>query len=219
MKIKAFIINFNRLDLPRNMADYLIDCDVEPVIVDNNSTYPPLLEYYKTCPHKVERLNSNMGNNAVFLSGVLDKYGLNESRFIMTDPDLDLFGIPKDFLHILHLGLDRHSFATKAGFSLEINDLPDTEIKSKVLEWEAGNWSKRLDEYFISAYIDTTFALYRRCFMDFPAVRTVRPYTAKHVPWYYTKGNIPEDELYYLNECHKLNAITCYTELIYKMIN
>lgn len=202
-KIYAFILNWNRVDLPKNMADYLADVEgIIPVIVDNNSTYPKLLEYYEHCPHIVERLQLNYGPS-LYHTGLLEKYGLsvreNNRRYIMTDPDLDLSGIPKDFLHILHLGLDRHEFATKAGFSLEIDNIPDSPMKDRIMAHEKIAWAYKLDDLFYNAKIDTTFALYRTCYEDLPAVRTDRPYTAIHIPWLYTKDNFPEDELYYFS--------------------
>ena len=206
MNTLAFIINMNRLDLPRKMADYLADVpEVTPIIVDNASTYPPLLEYYEHCPHKVERLTSNYGNSVLWAAGVLQKYEAYE-RFILTDPDLILDGIPKDWLHILNLGLDKYSFAHKAGFSLEINDLPQNPITQQVLQWETGQWVNKLDNQFFHASIDTTFALWRRIYHDFPSVRTARPYTARHASWYYTKlEDIPEDELYYMRSVGNVN--------------
>ena len=38
---------------------------------------------------------------------------------------------------------------------------------------------------YFDAPIDTTFALYKVPFHSFNAIRTNRPYTAKHMPWYY----------------------------------
>lgn len=220
-KVKAFIINYNRLTLPKNMIEYLSDVDgIDPIIVDNNSDYPPLLEWYESCPFKIIRLKDNFGNCVVFRpdSGILNEFGLEtDGRFIITDPDLDLSGIPKDFMHILHLGLDRHQFACKSGFSLMINDLPDNEVTKEVLQWETGYWSNKLDEYFYSAFIDTTFCLMRKNYHDFPSVRTGMPYTAIHKPWYYTKDNIPEDELYYLNSIMRQQS--CYSEKILRMVN
>jgi hypothetical protein len=43
----ALIINYNRLTLPVTMADWLSKRNIEPVIVDNNSDYPPLLHKIK----------------------------------------------------------------------------------------------------------------------------------------------------------------------------
>jgi hypothetical protein len=171
-KIPVFIINFNRLNLPKNMADYLSDCDgVEPIIIDNNSDYPALLEYYKTCPHKVEKMDRNWGNCVVWISGILDKYNL-QGNFIVTDPDLDISHIPKDFLHILQTGLDRHKFACKAGFGLDIKNLPDTEIARLAIVWEQLNWSNKVDKLFYKAPIDTTFCLCRTRLHDFAAIRS-----------------------------------------------
>lgn len=199
-KVPVFIINYNRLTLPKNMADYLADCDgVFPVIVDNGSTYEPLLEYYKTCPHKVELMGSNWGQNVIWYCGILEQYGLSKTdEYILTDPDFFLNDIPKDFLHVLQTGLDRHQFACKAGFSIEINDIPESPLKPLILEWENFNWANKLDEMYYKASIDTTFCLMRARIHDFAAVRTERPYTMKHMQWYYTKENIPDDELYYL---------------------
>lgn len=194
----AFIINYNRLTLPRAMADYLASTGtVQPIFVDNCSDYPPLLEYYKTTPHRVFRCKGNMGPTAVWYSGVWEEMNVT-GRYIISDSDLDLSGIPKDFLHLLNLGLDRYPWACKAGFSLEINDLPNTPLKASVLKWETDKWLSPLDKQFYRAYIDTTFCLCRAKVHDFPAVRTMRPYTARHMPWYYTPENIPEDELYYI---------------------
>lgn len=203
----AFIINMNRLSLPKQMADYLADVpDIIPVIVDNNSTYPPLLAYYEHCPHKVERMPHNYGNTVLWTAGVLEKYGVSE-RFILTDPDLVIDNIPKDWLHLLNLGLDKYDFATKAGFSLEIDDLPkDSPISTQVLQWETSAWAYKLDDNFYRASIDTTFALWRKIFQDFPAVRTRRPYTARHSSWYYTRlEDVPEDELYYMRSVGTFN--------------
>jgi len=203
MKEPVFIINRDRLTLPSRMADYLADCDgVYPVIVDNGSTYPPLLEYYETTPHVVELTGGNGCSTVMWYNVPLrEKYDISE-RFILTDPDLILDGVPRDFLHLLHLGLDKYSWAEKAGFSLEIDDLPNTEVGRAARAHETGMWSNRLDGQFYKAIIDTTFCMVRKIH-DFPAVRTARPYTAKHAPWYYTSlDDIPPDELYYMERSH-----------------
>jgi hypothetical protein len=206
MTTLAFIINYNRLTLPVAMADYLASTPgIQPIIVDNASTYPPLLEYYEHSPHTVERMDANYGNCVVFHpeSYLKHKYQLdNGQRFIITDPDLDLSGIPKDFLRLLHTGLDRYPWACKAGFSLETHGIPYQNFGA-VMQWEAIHWSHKLDEHFYRADIDTTFCLCRGFVHDFPAVRTERPYIARHVPWHYTLATVPEDERYYLETAGK----------------
>jgi hypothetical protein len=216
----AFIINFNRLSLTVNMANYISDCGVEPIIVDNKSNYPPLLDYYKNSPYKIERLPENYGNKAVWCSGILDKYKIDRN-FIITDPDLDISNIPKDWPEVLVECLRKYPHADKIGFSLEINDLPETQLKNTIIEKEIDFWHHPINDQFFDARIDTTFALYRnrgekirKYEWDYSAIRTNRPYTARHVPWYYTSINdIPADERYYMKTCQNLNQIMWTTKI------
>ena len=86
--MKAYIISRNRLTLTVNMADWLADF-VEPIIVDNDSDYPPLLRYYETCLYKVIRVDTNLGSEVIWKTGIVDDYSSGES-YLVTDPDLDM---------------------------------------------------------------------------------------------------------------------------------
>jgi hypothetical protein len=44
-----------------------------PIVVDNDSTYPPLLEWYKTCDCEVILLGVNSGPRAPWESGCIDQ--------------------------------------------------------------------------------------------------------------------------------------------------
>lgn len=203
MTTYAFIINYNRLTLPRKMADWLADFnEITPVIVDNCSTYPPLLEYYEKTPHEVYHMDMNHGCQAVHgkkkerPTNVLTHYGVYE-HFIITDPDLDLEGIPDDWLRELEIGLSMDQpRSSTCGFGLRIDDLPSGVDHMQLIEWSHPFCGGR----FYRASIDTTFALWGRWPRDgFSAVRTGAPYLARHVPWYYqTLEDLPPDEVYYL---------------------
>jgi len=197
--MKVFIINYNRLTLTKNMVNWVISKGLEPVILDNNSKYLPLLDWYKENPCKVFRFNRNFGHKVLWLNPVVfDALGVT-GRYIVTDPDLDLSTIPDDFLTVLNEGLDKYPYAVKCGFSLEINNLLKTSVANDVIKWEKQFWEKPLDSVYFEAGIDTTFALYRsRKFSINRSIRTNRPYTAKHTPWYYDKlTSLPEDEQNY----------------------
>jgi len=201
----VLIINFNRLTLPQKMADWCALHGLTPIFVDNHSDYNPLLEYYYSeCPYDVYRLKANYGHTVIWNKelNILGQLGI-KGRYIVTDPDLGLEGIPDDFMDILNAGLDKYQNKgiNKCGFSLEINDLPDSAegnfIREKV---EPRYWRFKLDDMFYKSPIDTTFALYRKEIRHYTheALRTERPYTAKHIPWYYSDLSIlPEDEQYY----------------------
>jgi hypothetical protein len=203
LKIPAFIINYNRLILPKNMAEFLSkDQRVEVYIIDNKSTYEPLLEWYKTCPYKVIHMGDNYGHTVFWTQKLYDKY-VKEGYYILSDSDLDLSNIPDNWLDVLLEGLNRYPYA-KVGFSLETNDLPESHFRAEIVAWESQFWApkaRQLDETYIEAHIDTTLALHRTDEHGiYSSVRVNRPYTAKHVPWYYTDFSIlSEDEKYYFN--------------------
>ena len=193
--MKALIINYNRLTLPLKMADWLHERQIEPVFIDNNSDYPPLLEFYKNSPYQVIRLYSNFGHTVVWNEtlSILRRLKIN-GRYIVTDPDLDLSGVPDDFLEVLNKGLELYP-VDKCALSLEINDLPNSTEGNYIRVHEAKYWKDALDRQYFRADTDTTFALYRPGSMySHLAVRTNRPYTCKHIPWYYTDFELLNDE-------------------------
>ena len=200
--MKTLIINYNRLTLPSKMADWLFPRGCTPIFIDNNSNYPPLLKYYSTCPYRVVRMKENFGHKVVWTQNLLETLNIKDD-YIVTDPDLDLSGVPNDFLQVLSEGLKKYVNFAKCGFSLEINDITvlGTYNGGKTIkQWEGVFWEKPLDSMFFDAPIDTTFALYRKGVKEHTTsgIRTNRPYTARHVPWYYNDMNkLPDDEKYY----------------------
>jgi hypothetical protein len=201
------------------MAEWCDTHGLNPVFVDNHSDYAPLLEYYYKCPYTVFRLKENYGHTVLWNGGnsILDNVVGMHSRYIVSDPDLDLEGIPTDFLAVLNAGLDKYPPIDKCGFSLEINDLPDTEegnyIRTQV---EPRYWRKKYDDMYYNSPIDTTFALYREGVRHYShiAVRTERPYTARHLPWYYSAiSKLSEDEQYYYRTAN-VNSATGKKRLV-----
>lgn len=192
--MKALLINYNRITLPMQMALWCQNHHIEPVIIDNNSDYPPLLEYYDyRCPFKVVRMDQNYGHMVVWQQGLLKHLSIT-GEYIVTDPDLDLSGIPDDFLTVLRRGLRLYPQFDKCGFSLEIKGVKN----QGTIDWEEKFWKYPLDDQYFNAPIDTTFALYKNPEFSFNAIRTNRPYTAIHVPWSYEHvKDLPEDEQFY----------------------
>lgn len=205
--MKALIILYNRLNLPVKMADFLFAHGIDPVLVDNNSDYPPLVQYLSHCPYQVMHMNKNYGYQVVWNpeTTILQRLGIT-GNYIVTDPDLDLTGIPDDFLSVLEEGLRRYPQYDKCGFSLEINDLPHTEFNP--IKYEKQFWQHPLDKMYFKAAIDTTLALYKVPFHSFNAIRTNRPYTARHMPWYYFDfEDMPADEQYYFQTCKESHSM------------
>lgn len=191
----------DRLTTTRKLAEQCAKLPgAEVIIIDEASTHPPLLEWYCDCPYQIVRFDKNHGPRGAWL-GMLDHAAQGITRYVVTDSDLDLDGVPGDVLELLAAGLERYPWAVKAGLSLEIDDLPaGYPHRETVISRESVFWNDRLDFEFFKADIDTTFAMYRTegpQGVYGPALRTDRPYTARHVPWYTEAGKETAEDVYY----------------------
>ena len=204
--MNVFISNFNLLTYPKQMVEVLSDFGLDVIFVDNKSTYLPLLEWYNNCPYKVFLLDYNYREvqsfepirHSPWASGIIESY--NERFYIVTDPDLDLSGVPSDMADKLLEGVSK-SDTFKCGLSLRIDDLPDNDIANRAREHESAFYAEKNEHGFYKAQTATTLAVYdaekyRGDFLN--AVRAPEPYTARHIPYYLTMQNISDEYLYYI---------------------
>ncbi len=198
--IPVIINNRDRLTSTRAMVDYVRKLpEAHIVIIDNASTYPPLLRWYESNPDNVQiiKLEKNTGPYAPW---AIAPALMASNYYVVTDSDLDLSCVPVDVLEKLKSGLERFPAASKAGLSLEINDIPEkSPCHSRVQQWESNYWNTRASDDFFWAKIDTTFAMYRPG-SNFAgihnALRADRPYTARHLPWYLTPDTVTTEDVY-----------------------
>lgn len=172
----------------------------EIVFIDNDSSYPPLLEYYATRPQQVVYLGENMGHHAPWNSGTIQRLAQGRN-FIVSDPDIiPVEECPDDAIdHFFHI-LMRYSDKQKVGFSLKVDDLPEHyRFHAEVVAWEEKFWGNEVEPGLYSAPIDTTFAVYRS--LAGPdigdALRTAAPYQARHATWYIDSDHPTDEERYY----------------------
>ncbi len=204
-EIPIIINNFNRLEYLKKLLNGLEKRGYKNVyILDNQSTYLPLLNFYKTCKHEVIFLKENYGYKALWLSGNYRRFAKN--YFVYTDSDLEIIDdCPADFLGHFRNILKENRLCYKVGFSLKLDDIPDHyTLKDQVLDWEKQYYSHPVGENLFRAPIDTTFALYRprsnslvrsRSALIY---RTAHPYQVRHLPWYVDGENLSEEEKYYM---------------------
>ena len=203
--IPIIINNFNRLECLLKLINRLEQAGYTNILIlDNHSTYPPLLAYYKTCPYSIHYLNENLGFLALWKSTLYqDKF--NNQFYVLTDPDvLPTDECPNDFMKHFYQILLKYPQLDKIGFSLKIDDIPDHyDRKHQVQEVESPYWKTCIQNTFYKAPIDTTFALYRpgtKGGFWLEAGRTTPPYTALHLPWYDNSENPNEESLYYRSQ-------------------
>lgn len=202
--MKAIIINFNRLSLTKDTATWCSDMGLEPIIIDNCSNYPPLLEWYKECKFRVVRMDKNYGHKVIWSNWMFRELGITD-KYILTDPDLDFSTVPKDFLAVMEEGLRRYPKYERIGFSLEIDDLPNTPLGRSVYKHEIRFWDKPLDELYFDAEVDTTFCMHKIVpYNTYNSLRINKPYTVRHLPWYYSDFEVlADDERNYLSSANE----------------
>ncbi len=212
--VTVVINNRDLVSWPRAMVAAIESFEqlAEIVIVDNGSTYEPLLDWYATIPHTVVRLD-NRGHTAPWTDEVKAKV---KTRFyVVTDPDLGLHDTPKDCLVHLQRLLAKYPQAGKIGLGLHIDEVPPASpYYQHVNRLERAYWQLPVLEGGVRpAPVDTTFALYDKRLLHRYVVgggRTDHPYTARHLPWYVVQ---PDAEFsYYLD--HADESYSSYKKVV-----
>ncbi len=195
MKIPVLINNRDLLHSVVDLVDYFLTVpDVEILLADNASTYPPLLEWYETkCPVKVHHLGENVGPRGAtrLLSGRTDPF------FFTVDSDLDFSLVPTNFMATLMRGLEKFP-VPGAGLGWKIDDVPSTYDVSSEPQYH----SHILDDDFFLAQCDTGGVLRPRSWNgSYDGIRA-RHLEVRHLPWYHDDKNRPEDFEYYIQHCN-----------------
>ena len=194
--VPIFINSRDRVSCLRELVAWLERAGHERIIIlDNASTYEPLLDYLSASPHDVIWCDYNCGSRALWECGCAP----TRESFVYTDPDVvPLDTCPLDA--VAHLGelLDRFPDFPKAALGLYVDDIPPA--LDGIVRWERslvaeGRW---LAPGVYGSLADTTFALYRAgAPFGYHALRTGAPYQARHLGWY-AEANPSEEDRYYL---------------------
>ena len=210
--IPVVIISFNQLSYLKELVNGLLQYGYKNIVIlDNNSTYQPLLEYFKTLNSGVtlHKLDKNLGHLAFWQSQkIFKKY--SKGYYIVTDADVvPIQACPEDFVNTLRELLDKAYDRTKVGLSLKLDDIPESNPNKKaILKWEA-RFNKVISHpQAFKAEVDTTFAIYRPNYnyklKHFTkAWRTKFPLQAMHGGWYLDINNLTEEQRFYMQTANE----------------
>ena len=189
------------------MRDILLDQGHDVYIIDNASTYAPLREWYDSLPKsRVILLSENLGARAPWDYLCLDR--VEKDYYAVTDPDLDISGVPADWPEKLKAGA--WHYGEKCGLGLNLTGVPSRNpawlFDSFCFHPDGDHPSggQRDDDlvgglHFHLAPADTTFAVYppKRKFR-IEGVRAPSPYVARHLPWHVVPEPYDEPRSYQL---------------------
>jgi glycosyltransferase involved in cell wall biosynthesis len=185
----TYLINFIK-QLEKNGAKNI-------VVIDNNSTYPPMKECLSIIEekYKVVRLDQNFGPHYILRNKQF--YQSLPELFCLSDPDLEFStSLPVDFINELKIISEVHKVG-KVGLALELSseDVMHSELfldgqKVGAIEYEQQFWTNNIgknqtgDDLYRTT-LDTTFALYNKNYFDpedrYTAIRVAGKFTAKHL--------------------------------------
>jgi glycosyltransferase involved in cell wall biosynthesis len=211
--IKVVINNRNRLTTTKTMVEHLLflNPSEQIIIIDNDSTYPPLLKWYDSIKKLVDiRFNKNEGHLALWATQLDKELG---EYFIYTDSDIELNPLmPSNYKEIMLEMLLKHG-VDKSALAIKLDDLPDHyKYKHQVLRNEARWWLNEIEDDVFTADTDTTFFMMRNTGDNtFKSIRLARKdLICRHIPFYCDLDNLDEEEQYYLDK-HDTHFITQYT--------
>lgn len=209
--MKIVINNFNRLSTTKRLIEQLEELGYSDIyIIDNNSTYPPLLSWYKNdYKYSLISLEENIGPRAIYDPKVR-KLFIGEEWVTYSDSDIELNkNAPKGFIEELVSIAEEFKY-NKVGLALDISDLPNTPEAEHYRNWEAINWRFPLEENrnIYKAAIDTTFCIIKpNLDFQYEAIRVAGNFTARHYPWYINLNDLNEEDRYYIEEANDLSTL------------
>ena len=200
------LTNMNHFTTCKKMVEDLfkLNSNAQISIIDNASTYPPLLEWYKQVKNDINIIKNrtNLGPWTFFYSGHYQNF--NSDWYVYTDADLELNPeMPYNWQEIMKeyvLKYDR-----KASLALKIDDIPDHyPFKDKVKEHQNICWYPTDEPDIYKAITDMTFTLEQKVKgYRYESMRMGGKFMAKHMPWYIDFDNITEEEKYYLDNINR----------------
>jgi len=200
----VIIPTFNQLTMLMNTMEKLSRFGLNKfLILDNQSTYPPLVEFFNLIETPVCILEENYGPHHFTSDGI---YKQLPEFFFLTDPDLEYPDeIPDSLVEDMVALSEKRSWG-KIGLALnkDCKHLFTDSVRLGVDKWESHAWRNVIDNMpngdpVWEAFTDTTFCLYnKKHFKDFYyAPRIGGRYTLMHYGWQECRPGSKEENEYY----------------------
>ena len=200
MNIPIFIISYNNYTHVKNMVEQIQKYTTNISIIDNHSTYPPLVSYLKSIENTVRVIykDQNYGHRVVYRPEIQELMG---EKYIITDPDLQLNpNLPSNFIEILDELTEKYQIC-RIGLALDIfSDDIDPKVMNKFVYLEGGGstnvgnvelayWNNIIIDHNYELYIartDTTFSFINKKYnyIEYDGFRIGGNFTCKHKPFH-----------------------------------
>ena len=205
--MKAFIIFRDRVTYGKLCVAAMETAGLEPVIVDQGSTYQPALTWLDDFEMAGgEVLYRGGGHPRDLWNWEPFSASRGDGRYIVTDPDvIPSPDCPLDWPHRLSWMLDKYPGIAKAALGLRTDNLPDHySRKQQVIDWEDQFWQDELEPGVYRAPVDTTLSMYReRSAFMMDGLRMGFPYVADHLAWHENLEALQPETAYYYEHAER----------------
>lgn len=216
MNYPIYLTNMNRLTTTKKMVEdlFILNGDAKINIIDNASTYPPLLEWYDEIKNDVNiiKQETNLGPWTFFYSGHFSK--CEEDFYVYSDADLEINpNMPYNWQEIMIDHINKYD--RKASLVLRLDDIPDDyEFKSNIINHQNVCWYDTGIPDLYKAITDMTFSMDKKSKGHrYDSMRLGGNFACRHIPWYIDFNNITEEETYYLEHINRGFNEAMYTSL------
>jgi hypothetical protein len=210
-----YLTNLNRLTSTRNMVNDLfkLNRNSNINIIDNASTYPPLLKWYNEIKNDVNIIKNDLNHGpwVFFYGGIFNT--CKDDYYIYSDADLELNpNMPYNWQEIMIENL--HKYKRKSSLALKLSDVPEGELKNIIIQHQSICWDKTDQVNAYQAVTDMTFTLdakingYR-----YESIRLAGDFECRHLPWYLDFKNLSEEEIYYINHIDDKFNDACWSRI------
>ena len=188
--VPAFVIFRDRAQYAQRCVIALLAAGLEPVIVDQGSTWEPALDWLDDMAQDGMRVLRHDGGHRGCWQWEPFRQACGTGRYVVTDPDVvPAQDCPADWLAHLGRVLDVYPGWQKAGLGLRTDNLPaHYRYRDQVVAWESQFARSQVEPGIFGAPVDTTLALYHPLSdwdrFTLAALRTGAPYTADHLAWH-----------------------------------
>ncbi len=203
MNVPVYITNKNRLTSLKRLVDWLLETpDVGLItVLDQGTTYQPLLTYYKSLPKRVDVRFLEPNPHLCWVFWELHMEDEQTGPYIVTDGDyVPADHCPKDLISKMVVLLEEYypKGYTKVGPGIRTDNIPDSPFFSEAVQGQQQYWQHRLTPECFDAAIDTSFAVYKKefGFNNGWAIRLDYPYLFEHQRWYVWP--LDDEERYYI---------------------
>lgn len=210
--IPIIILNRDRLTyLERVVGQFLLLGYDNLFVLDMDSSYPPLIEYYSSCKDFTLIMENNIGHKGLWEKGILRNLFRDHEWIAVTDSDISLsLDTPVGFIEQM-IVVAKDFRVDKVGLAITYDDITNLVLKEIIDPIESQYWKQPLAHSLHQCYLapsDTTMCIVRpKLPFTYQGIR-LADWPIKHLDWYSGWDNLTEEEQYYMTHADPSIATT-----------